>query len=513
MSGLEGFVSTTSPNSVYNPPVIEEVVRASMFRSDDDARKIGTAVLVAAALVTGFLVATTATGQEYTTVGTASGDQEAYALSVEEDQRLRFQLEDPESHSSATLAIYDPHDEYFSTFQIEADEDAEMIADVSGPWVVFVTQAIDADVAVQAADAEDASVELAPIDVTEETRSVAAQDGESFDEQLTLRISPRPAVAYLAAEGTYEGLDATLSTDEGTVHAIEDARSNQTQDGPQRLSADAVFEPGNLVDGTYTAEASAESFDGQLSIVYKTYDRGDLEPKNTSEVEAPEPQPLENATEVTVAGFHEAHKVPTAGADELVFAVPQNSHAEVFVYNGSDAMHSIVELGQSSYECCSENHSHNESSQEAPLAVESVEAPAEEAVVFVRDLDDDDAEVVVALNGVDSAPAAEELELDHKEIVVDHSENSTASAELDGALVLFEIQPGYDLAIEREVTLTGPLGEIARMHSYGSAEWTGWQDHEVHEDRFSDGEMVLEVQQDSLTDQGETHATLTHYVR
>lgn len=483
-----------------------------MFRSDDDARKIGTAVLVAAAMLTGFLVATTATGQDYTTVGTATGDQEAYALAVEEDQRLRFQLEDPKEHSSATLAVYDPDDAYFASFDLEGEDDAEMITDKSGAWVVFVTQAIDADVAVQAAEAEDSSLELTPIDVTEERRSVAAQDGDSLDEQLTLRVSPRPAVAYLAAQGAYEGLDASLSTDEGTVHAIEDARANDTQSG-ERLSADAVFEPGNLVDGTYTAEATADSFDGELSVVYKAYDRGEVKAQPDTEAEVNEtPDPLEDATPVTTAGYQEAHRVPTEGADELVFAVPHDSSAKVYVYNGSDEMAHVVEVGDDSYECCSQEHHENESSEaDRANVTASVEAPAEEAVVFVRQIQDHD-EVVVALKGVQAAPAAEELELEHTEITVDHSENTSASEEIEGALVLFEIEPSYDMSLEREVTLTGPLGEIASMHQYGSGV-AGWDEHEVHEDRFSDGEMVLEVHQEGLFEQGETNAVLTHYVR
>jgi MFS family permease len=80
----------------------------------------------------GFVVATTATGQDYQTVGTASEDHEAYAVTVEEDQRLRFQLDDAPDHASAAFSVYDADDRYFASFELAGSEDAEMIADQPG---------------------------------------------------------------------------------------------------------------------------------------------------------------------------------------------------------------------------------------------------------------------------------------------------------------------------------------------------------------------------------------------
>lgn len=493
------------------------MVRDAMRFPDDDAKKTGVTVLVALSLIAGFVVATTATGQDYQTVGTASEDHEAYAVTVEEDQRLRFQLEDAPDHASAAFSVYDPDDRHFASFELAGSEDAEMIADRSGAWVVFVTEAVDAEVAVQVADADENETELRALDVETTERTVATQDGGELDETLKLRLEPRPAVAQLEASGSYEDLDATLTSEEGVVFAMQDASSNSS--GEAEVEAvKTAWNPGNLVAGTYDVEAQAPALEGELTVVHKTYDRPAELEETPTEAEAEQVDPdasrLDEASIVAEVQPDQAVQVPTESADEILLATENDTRAEVFVYNASDDMHQVVEI-EGDYERDNYEEEDENATAETQYNLQALEAPAERAVVYVDHASGEEETVLLALDGEAPAAEAEELELTTTEVTVEHGENSTASAEIPGALVDVDVRPGQeDASTNREVTVEGPLGVIAEMHSYASAfGGSAWGDHRFNPENLSDGEIVIEVEQDSLVQQGETRAELVHIAR
>lgn len=474
-------------------------------------RRASFAVLVAISLVTGFLVATTATGEEYTTVGMATDDNQAYQLALMEDQRVKMSLDagDTDRVPAASFAVYDPDDAFFAAFDLQEDDDVELIADKAGDWVLFVTSTTNAQLAVQYADedaADDDVLESIPVRVSE--RVIASQDEGALDEELALRIDPRPAAAHLEVDGEYESLDAALSTDQGIVHAIEDASANETQDGARQANQASTLDPANLVAGTYHVEAAADAFSGEIVLVHHAYER--------DHVDAPEeiPDPLENLTVVAAAQEHEAHQIDLVGVDELALAVDEDTSARVLVYGANDSVEHVVELeGERSY---SHDKDDNET-QEAPLMdVQAVSLESDTATVFVQSLHGDADVVHVALPlEVDDEDRAEQLEIAVEEVTFTHqNEAQNETVVLEGGLVGVGTHSQDALTMDREVTITGPEGEIAHIQESLSTFGVSWMYHayDVNEENFSAGEISVTFEDRSLLTSGETVVGLAHYV-
>lgn len=481
-------------------------------------RSIGMAALMVLGMIAGFLVASTASGEEFSTVGTVAEDNQAYVVPLQEGQQARFvlQADGGAENADARFAVYDPEDAFFGYFDLAGNgDDVEMLADQSGEWVVFVTRATNADLAVQLEGAdENSSAQLDTIEVEEHERTIASRDGGSMDEAFALRLDQRPAVAFLQYEGDIEGLDATVRTQEGPVYRITDGAANTTENGTVHRSGQTELTPGNLVAGTYKIQATADAFDGELTLVHQTYDRGvtSTAENTTQQVE----KPLEDASIVAKAAEHEAYEVPMQGASELVFAVERGAHAKVLVYNSSDdAVQSIEIDGHRSYDSW-DDHEENGSEDRAPVELTRVNATDDTHVVFVRHLSGTD-ELYVALPGVSNAESAEELKIESTEITFEHgagNETQTAQANLTGGLVGVGIHSEDVLSFERTVTVTGPLGEIAhveqRASTFGFAMYNA---HEVQPEHFSDGTLDLAFEQQSTLGQGETTVHLAHYLR
>lgn len=487
-----------------------------------EKRSITIAALVVTSLLAGFVVATTASGQEFATVGTVAEDNQAYQLPLEEDQRVRFALDaaDGAENPEARFAVYGPQDRFFGYFDLEgANDDVDMLADATGSWVVFVTHANDANLAVQFDEERNASDEiLSEIEVNEHRRSVASQDGGPMDEQLALRLDVRPAVAFLEYTGDVQGLDATVSTEQGDVYRIRDGSANTTDDGAVHRSGETDLIPKNLADGTYKVQATADEFNGSLTFVYQTYDRGETRTHTSTENVSKQVNktPLADAAIVARAEEHEAFRVPMQGAEELLLGVKGDASARVLVYNSSDDVVQIAEIeGQHDHEY---DWDEEENSSEQPgLRTVSLNATDEEHVVFVQDIDGNEDEVFVALAGLEDAEPAEKLKLEESKVVFDHGGNSTQSRQvnLTGGIVGVGVHSQEVVSMERHVKVTGPLGTIAEVEKQASTfGWSWYQSYAMNSKHFSDGAIdVLFEQSEMNLGQGETTVTLHHYVR
>lgn len=485
-------------------------------------RSIGMAALVVFGLLAGFFVANSAAGDQFATVGTVADDNQAYAMPLEEDEEARFVLQAHEdaANPETRFAVYDPSDRFFGYFDLAGDgDDVEMLSGTSGSWVVFVTQAQDADLAIQREGADaNSSEELEAIEVKDHERTIASSDNGSLDEEFALRIDQRPAVAFLEFSGDIAGLDATVESEEGTVYRISDGAANTTEDGAVRRSGQTELTPANLAEGTYRIQAQADEFAGELVFVYQTYDRGATVQETNASVDVE--KPLEDASIVAHAQEHEAYEVPMQGADQLAFAVKGDTEARILVYNQTDAVTEIVELEAShGYDDWSwdENGSENRSDDHQPFDVARINVTDDRYTVFVQDVCCDSDRVIVALPDVADAEPAQELKIEKQEVVFDHggNESQTAQAELPGGLVGVGVHSRDILSFERKVNVTGPHGEIAvieqRASSFGWS-WGMYDEYEVVEENFSAGTMDIAFEQDSLLGQGKTTVELAHYV-
>jgi hypothetical protein len=481
---------------------------------DTRKRTFGLAAILVIGTIAGFLVAAGTSGAEYATVGTIS-DSQAFQMPAEEDQRVRFALEasqDTADQPAVSFALYDPGDEFFTEIQLEGDgDDAEAILDESGPWVLFVTERRNAELQVQYEASDEAGdVELEEIPVAEERTVVAEQQGGSLDEQVTFRLAQRPAAAFLAYDGDIEGLDATVSTDEGPVYELSDARANQSEEGTTR-SGDVSVTSANLAAGTYEVEATADAFDGELVFVQQSYERQDAQTTTEEEVEQENVTTYADENEGTIVAELEerqAYEVHTADSATLTFLTDGRTEADLMVYNASDRLVREVQIDrQEDHDWDDEDDEH----ERGPNATaKTVELPRSGSYVVYAD-EVYPGEHVVDVFVPDTQAQADEMELETHEATLEGNEDAWNTT-LGGALLEIHAYSQDVAGMDRNVTATGEAGTVLHyeqsVNSFGAAMH---QTHEVYPDRFTDGHLEVTMDGDGVA--GETHVEVVNYVR
>lgn len=491
---------------------------------DKKKRTAGIAVLVVVGMLAGVLVATSASGAEFQTIGTIADDNEAYALPLQ-DERVKFTLEAEEGATDPAIgfAVYDPQDRFFGSFDLAGDgDDVEILADQPGNWVIFVTDTRQANLAVGLEDAdedENASDKLTALEVDEVEHEVATQDGGALDEEIALRLAKRPAVAFLQVDGQVTDLDATVSTDKGTVFSVEDATLNETSEGIATASGDYTLVPDNLVAGVYTVEAQAAELDGQLVMVHQTYDRGDLEPVGDAPEAPPEVDLDEEAPAIAEMEEHEAALIDTQGNDVIGFELPRDARATVYIYDANDEFVEAVEIDRGEHDHSEDPNRSDENPSDTRLVEHDIDAG--EYVLFTSYIYTSNGEemITVRLPGAESPAEAEKLDLEETEMVFeDEGENTTQSANLtDGALVGIHLYSQDDVSFEKEITVAGPLGEILHVRENANVLGGSWyQDHAYEPEHLSGGTIDVTVedgQSMNLLTSGTTEVILVSYVR
>lgn len=479
---------------------------------DERKRSLGVAAVLVLGTIAGFLVAAGTGGAEYATVDTIGSDSQAFQMPVEdEDQRVRFTLQADDGTATqpqASFALYDARDEFFAQFELQGDGDeAEAILDEAGPWVLFLTDRQNAQLAVQyeADDDEASEIDLDEMDVVEERTLVAEQDGGALSEEVVFRLDRRPATAFLEYSGDIQGLDAQIETDEGVVYGLTDASANTTTDGTQR-DGDATLRSGNLAAGTYQVTANADAFDGRLVFVHQTYERAARDTPEAPENPVEEPSPVENGTVVAEFGDDEARLVDTAGAREVSFVTDPDAEAHLKIYNASDRLVERVQLEDDNHSWGWDGDENRSSPNHTAQTVELPEAGS--YAVYASHVEDD--ERVKAVVPVENAPAAEELDVETQEETIEGSGswNTTVPA----ALVEVHAQTRDLAGTERNVTVAGDLGPVLHYEqSFNTFGVALHQDYDVYPERFTDGEIAVTA--DGGGAAGATDVRLVHLVR
>lgn len=483
-----------------------------MWAPDPNRRSAwGVAALLIVGAVAGFIVAEPAASRSYRTLETVGTESEAYAVDLQEPKRLRFVLEadaaqDPETPApAASFHVYDPADAHFASFDLEGDgDDVTALADAGGAWVVYLTQAERGQLAIQAEGEDGSAEQVRTLDVRERSWEVAAADGGSVDEDLALRMDRRPAQAYLDVDGPVQGLDASVESEEGLVHAYEDV--DGTADGRLENGSQQV-DPSNLAAGTYHVQAQAESLDGTLSLVAETYQRADpvQDPQEPSGDEAPEPNassPEPPGDVVAQLAEAEAAEVPPQGAAAMAFEAPQDVDARVYLYNASHDLVEVVTLGHGD-----DPGDEGEGNGTADRVVVDLASSGSHAV-YVASLQDrrhhddrddgEDPRVTVRLPDLDEAEAAADLAVEHDQLTVE-GDNATATFNATGGLVAVGADGAGWSWDSGDVTVEGPRGVVLESaDGDGSQAWDGWWGHgyETYPERFSDGTFTVTVEDD-----------------
>lgn len=491
-----------------------------MWAPDPDRRSaLGVAALMIVGAVAGFIVAEPAASRQYQTLETVGSDSQAYAVDLSEPKRMRFVVEadeaqDPDSPApEANFHVYDPSDAHFASFHLEGDgDDATALADRAGAWVVYVTDAERAQLAIQVEGEDGSSSQVRSLEVSERSWTVATADGGAVDQDLALRMDRRPAQAYLDVDGTAEDLDASAVSEDGVVHSYENV--DATADG-QLVNGSQSVEPDNIAAGTYQVEAQAASLNGTLSLVAESYERT----QPVQDPEAPEtngsaPEAPTSDNIVAEVGEDQAVDVAPQGADRIAFEVAEDVRGKVYLYNASDDLVQTVSIGDQEQDSQDRPDNHSVDRATAKLATD------ENVAIYVAYLNgqdgwDDDEEdhgrqVTVRLPGVEDARSASNLTVKHDKVTVE-GENSTASFDISGGLVQIGARSDGWTWDSGDVTVEGPRGVVLESsdREYDGGGWFGGG-YETYPERFSDGTFDVTVEEDGGFGFGESETKVKY---
>jgi len=488
----------------------------------EDGRSLGMAALLVVSALAGFLTAASVTGAEYATVGTVSGDNQAYAVPVAEDtDRLRFVLdagEDP-APAQAQFSVYDPEDAFFGQFELAgADASVEAITEAQGSWVVFVTKAQNAELQIQRPGVDaNATTQVDQITVVEERTEIARQDGDKLRERVALEIGHRPAAISLDYEGAIDALDATVATNEGTAYTLENAQANTTDNGTEESAELASLEPANLVRGLYRVQATAETFDGHLDLVRHDYARNSDDGLSNASKRA-KIDAVRNGSVVGLVEDDSARAFDTLNVDNVLFWVEPDAHAHAYLYDANDRFVDEVSLGSHDAECdaysCQGHGTDSNSSRIAQFV--QIEEPGEH-VAYVASHSGEGDGVWIGLPHVDDAPKGTLLPVQAKQVSFEvqgfGQAHAAETVNLTGALVETHVDTDQSTSSERNVTVTTELG-TAFIYEQGPIA-SGAEpspDRHVRLDNYTDGEVTVDLDQ-NWSSTSETTVELVHYQR
>lgn len=491
---------------------------------DDSKRTLGLAAILVIGTIAGFLAAVGTGGAAYETVGTIGSESQAFQMPIaEEDQRVLFTLEAGSGTTvepAATFALYDPADSFMTEIELSGDGDeAEAILDQQGPWVLFLTEQRNSEltVAYEGLEEEESSnVQLEQLAVKEEQTVVEEQNGGALDDHFVRSLDTRPATVFLELEGDIEDLDATVESEEGLVYELTDASATTNENGTER-AGDATLVSENLAAGTYEVTSTAAEFDGKLLLTHQIYEREDVVHEDPSEPVDEEITPYTEANDgVIVAEVQEgqAFEVDTAGMAAMTFIAEEDTSANLLVYNETNRFLDEIRINEDADEHDKDKDKGGESESSAPTnqTVETVafEDSSDTFVVYAQHVQPSDSQLLVFVETEEASPA-EQLDIETQEITLsgnDDSENVT----LDGAVLDIYAYNRDVASTERNITVTGEAGPILhyeqRLSTLGASLW---YEHEVHQDRFTDGEIDAAVSGSGIA--GQTYVDIVHYVR
>ncbi len=461
---------------------------------------LGVAALVLTGLLAGVLVVMAVPGQTYDTVGLIASGDRAYEIPLSED-RVRFSLEaDGERTPTAGFALYDPDDGFFGYFELSGPGDSvDVMADKDGRWVVLVNDAqaahLSVEIAVQPGQDASHQATLTPIQVRTFERTVARQEGGPLDAELALRLDERPAMAMTNYQGQAENLHIVARSPQGVIHEVRDGQTNASEaaSGPTRHLA-----PGNLAAGTYTVQATADAFSGEIRFVHKVYDRQEPLVQQIHKVDTDQPLDaiLEEGSVVAEMDAMEPVLLHTQGASQLLFAAEQHTRAQLLVYDASDSVIATIDLGagpSDSFDWEQEdNRSSNGSAEAATLRLRQQGA----YTVVAREIYGAGDQVHVVLPDIEDAEPGKVLTLQEITVELGGPTSTDASGhetvEIHGGLLEVTARSSGGAQLATAVDVLGPLGPVyeSRTSAGASGADIGRQARE-HPGNFTAGEQEI----------------------
>lgn len=475
-------------------------------------RAVTLAALTVASLAAGFLAThLSATSGDFDQVGRVDVGSKAYGIDLTAGQRMR--LERSGDASALGVAVYDPQDRFFAHFRLDHGEPVEVLADRSGTWVIVPTLGDGANLTVSVAtgDAAGEVGALDPLPIRKGERTVVDQEAGALDARMALRIHRRPALAYLAVDGTAQGLDASLRSETGTVFSLEAAQVNSSDARPPAPRS-VELSPGHLVDGTYHVTASAERFEGRLVLVHATYVRSDgSDPLSNASLPGLEDEGIR----VGSAHRGEALLVEGQGADRLRFAAARDTTARIYVFDGQDDLTEIVRMGRGS----GYRWEWSEEAANATLETETIPIDGTSRyAVYVETLGGHGDRIHVLLPGLRTAHPAEELEIVQTRLelggeTVTREATQTLRQNLSGALVDIELSIQDLASDEHRIRVSGPRGLVLDHREQTTLAGESLSRyHQEHPSHFSDGRFRIRVDAET-TVESQVELRLFHYRR
>lgn len=475
-------------------------------------RPIGLGALVILGALTGFLLATSVSGAEYATLGTIEGDDRAYAVPVSEDVgRLRFQLDATRSQASAQISIFDPQDDFVASHKLSANGDrTNVVTDEPGRWVVFVHQAEGSSLLVETSrDAGASPPELTELPVDRDTRSLLREDGGKVHQQVVHKVDSRPAGLALDWSGHVSGLEAILTSEQGTVDRVHGGNAN----GSDRSQTTRRQDPGNIIPGRFEASIEADHLDGEVSLVRFDYIRSPVTLEGATK--QAQLEAARNGTIVARMQDGQAYAIDTVRASKILFWTNPDAHAHVRVFTDEDRFVNELALGRHEGTCPSGCWSTVEG--ESSRIAQFVDlAEPDTYVAYVSSVGEPNTTVSVAIPNVEEAPVASQLSVVEAEMTFETQLGQTHTKEtrtLQGALVEARVDTEAKASSHRNVTIEGPLGVALRYEETASAsEGSLYTASRSHVDRYTSGEFTAHVNTD-WTARGSTTVRLTSYER
>lgn len=450
-------------------------------------------------LLAGFVFATSALGTRYTPVGSIDAPGRAYALAVD-GSPLRFGLQ---GEGLARFVLYDGSDALAGVHELRADERVDLEAPEPGLWVLLVTATYRARLVVSLGGDIDAGAhELLPVPLDEERLTLVTQDAGPLDLATGLELERRPALASLSLDGQTRAFEAVLRSELGPVHTL---RGDALPGGPGPAERAA---PGHLAAGDYEVEARAEAFSGRLEAVMLSYDRAELERLYAEEgdglVERPRPivppDLLEEGALVAEMGAGQAVLLDTQGARTVLFATERASSAEVLVFNETNHVIAVLELGRGSGEIEWDFSEAEEEETGADLQVhELVLERPRELVLYVDRVRGGTETVWVLLDDVASPRPARPLSVEPHEVAlrsggIVSEDQLAATVTVLGGLVGVTAQTSSVAATTSEVRVAGPRGVVyERFQGFGALGLSYGATAEEFPDRLSGGRFEVSL--------------------
>lgn len=471
---------------------------------------LGLVVLTLTSLGAGFLAANVPAEEPMHPIGQIASVDHAYGVDLGAGEQLALSL-DEAAPADASLAVYDPRDRFVEHVELSAGEQTVLTASRAGVWVLVPTSAPPSNLTV-ALPEDQTQIPQRPLHELE-LRTVehplTSSNGSSVEVRESTTVDRLPARTYLSVDGTAEGLDATVRTPVGPVFEVESATVNGST---ARLSerAGTAADPGNLVTGTYLVRASASSLQGDLTLVYTTYERPDHE---RPPVETAMQGLSEKGVVVAAIGEGEAVSVDAQRARELRLATARETSAKALVYEGDDVETIARVGGTQGYEWDWTNSS-KPAFRTSTLPVNGTSS----YVLYADSIRGRGDTLYVLLPGLRTAEGGRELDIVRSSVAL---EGGTVSSQghkqvdvvLEGGLVAIETDVDDVYSSSYEIRVDGPEGvvyeEVSRNSVAGRPASTSGRVSTAH---FGDGTYTVILDSDESLD-GDMRVTLHAYQR